>query len=254
MSVILDVLRKLDREKSSRRSAAANIALEILKPDPPRSQKRNPLYFATVGLTALAAAAITYALMGSGFLSKSPSPKPVNPPTTSQEIATTPRDPVSLPKSSLPPAKSPPAPSQRVAPDPPPLESGRDAREGISRVPPEVRTPAENKIPAISPVDKETSKSVILEKANVAPKINSEELTESTPTPPQKAPGTSVVTPPSLKISAIIWYEDPSKRFAMINDTMTHEGSVIEEVMVEEIYPNRVRFSHNGRHFEISVK
>jgi general secretion pathway protein B len=222
MSVILDVLKKLDREKSSRRSAAANIALEILKPDPPRSQKRNPLYFATVGLTALAAAAITYALMGSGLM---------NPPTTSQEIATTPRDPVSLPKSSLPPAKSPPAPSQRVAPDPPPLESGRDAREGISRVPPEVRTPAENKIPAISPVEK-----------------------EAVPAPPQKAPDTSVITPPSLKISAIIWYEDPSKRFAMINDTMTHEGSVIEEVMVEEIYPNRVRFSHNGRHFEISVK
>jgi general secretion pathway protein B len=231
MSVILDVLKKLDREKSSRRSAAANIALEILKPDPPRSQKRNPLYFATVGLTALAAAAITYALMGSGFLSKSPSPKPVNPPTTSQEIATTPKDPGSLSKSSLPPAKSPPAPSQRVAPDPPPLESGRDAREGISRVPPEVRTPAENKIPAISPVEK-----------------------EAVPAPPQKAPDTSVITPPSLKISAIIWYEDPSKRFAMINDTMTHEGSVIEEVMVEEIYPNRVRFSHNGRHFEISVK
>jgi general secretion pathway protein B len=245
MSVILDVLRKLDREKSSRRSAAANIALEILKPDPPRSKKRNPLYFATVGLTALAAAAITYALMGFGLM---------NPPTTSQEIATTPRDPGSLSKSSLPPAKSPPASSQRVAPDPPPLESGRDAREGISRVPPEVRTTAENKIPAISPVEKETSKSVILEKANVAPKINSEELAENTPTPPQKAPDTSVVTPPSLKISAIIWYEDPSKRFAMINDTMTHEGSVIEEVKVEEIYPNRVRFSHNGRHFEISVK
>jgi general secretion pathway protein B len=231
MSVILDVLKKLDREKSSRRSAAANIALEILKPDPPRSQKRNPLYFATVGLTALAAAAITYALMGSGFLSKSPSPKPVNPPTTSQEIATTPQDPGSPSKSSRPPAKSPSASSQRVAPAPPPLESGRDAREGINRVPPEVRTPAENKIPAIFPVEKEAG-----------------------PTPPQKAPDTSVITPPSLKISAIIWYEDPSKRFAMINDTMTHEGSVIEEVMVEEIYPNRVRFSHNGRHFEISVK
>lgn len=127
MSVILDVLRKLDREKSSRRrSATANIALEILKPDLPRSEKRIPLYFAAVGLTAIATAAITYALVGFGFLSKSPSPELINPPTTSQEITQAPLDSGSLSKSSLPPPKSPPVLSQQVTPAPLPLESGRD--------------------------------------------------------------------------------------------------------------------------------
>lgn len=249
MSVILDVLRKLDRDKSSRRSAAANIALEILKSDPPRSPKRNSLYFAAIGATAFATAAITYTLMGFGFLSKSTAPGSVNPPTASQEVAQVQLYSGSPSTSSLPPAKSPPVSSQKVTPAPPaldqpespapssrkvtsaplPPESSRDARD--NQAPPEVRAPAENKIPAISPGEKEAS-----------------------PTLPQQTPDKSAVILPSLKISAIIWYEDPSRRFAMINDTMTHEGSVIEDVKVEEIHPNRVRFSHNGRHFEISVK
>jgi hypothetical protein len=253
MSVILDVLRKLDRDKSSRRSAAANIALEILKPDPPRPHKRNSLYFAAVGLTMLATAAITYALMGFGFLSKPPAPAPMNPPMKSQAIAQPSPESGPLSKSSNPPAKSPPGSSQKLTSAPSPIESGRDTREGTGRVPPESRTPAENKIPAISPREKEIGKNALSETANVAPK-NSEAFIENTPTPPKQAPERAAVTLPSLKISAIIWYEDPSKRFAMINDTMTHEGSVIEEVKVEAIYPNRVRFSHNGRHFEISVK
>lgn len=253
MSVILDVLRKLDREKSSRRSSTAKIALEILKPDLPRPEKRIPLSFAAVGLTAVATAAIIYVLAEFGFLLKSPSPEPINPPTTNQEIAQAPLDSGTPPKSSPPPPKNPPALSQQVTPAPLPLESGRGTQDEISRVPPKTRTPAQNKTPGIFPGEKETSNKVILEKANVARK-KKEKIIADTPTPPQQAPDGSAITPPSLKISAIIWYDDPSKRFAMINDKMTHEGSVVEGVKVEEIYPNRVRFSHNGRPFVISVK
>ncbi len=60
MSVILDALKKLDREKSFRKSMTANIAVEILRPDLPRLGKRFPHYFATIFLTAMAAAVITY--------------------------------------------------------------------------------------------------------------------------------------------------------------------------------------------------
>jgi len=71
MSVILDALRKLDREKSSRRSGTANIAVEILKPDQSRPRKKNAQYVAAVSLTAIAAAAITYALTsGPGSMQK----------------------------------------------------------------------------------------------------------------------------------------------------------------------------------------
>jgi general secretion pathway protein B len=253
MSVILDVLRKLDREKSSRRSATAHIALEILKPDPPRSEKRIPLYFAAVGLTAIATAAITYAVLGFGVLSKSPSPELINPPTTSQEIAHTPLNSGSLPKSSLPPPKSPPVLNQEVTLGPLPLESGRDARDEIGRVPPKIRTLAESKTPATFPDEKKASKNDIFKKTDVTPKIT-EAFVENTPAPPQQVPDPSAITPPSLKISAIVWYDEPFKRFAIINGKISHEGSVIEGVKVEEIYSNRVRFSHNGRSFVISVK
>lgn len=252
MSVILDVLRKLDRDKSSRRSAAANIALDILKPDPPRSEKRTPLYFALIGPTALATAAITYALTGYGLLTKSPSPQPKNPPAASQAITPAPQDSGSPSKSSLPPAKRPPGLSRKMAPAPLPPAPSSDTRGDISRVPPEIPTPADDKTAAISHGDKEAKKSALPEKADTPP--NSEELIKNTPAPPQRPPDKSAMAPPSMKISAIIWYADPSKRFAMINDKITYEGSVIEAAKVEEIYPDRVRFSHNGRPFEISVK
>jgi hypothetical protein len=40
----------------------------------------------------------------------------------------------------------------------------------------------------------------------------------------------------------------------MINGLIATEGSIIEGMKVEEIYPNRVRFLHNGQHLEISIK
>jgi general secretion pathway protein B len=224
MSVILDALKKLDREKSFRRNGTANIAVEILRPDLPHSGKRIPLYFVIITLTAVAAAAITYAVVDLGFLSKSSPPAPMNPP----------------------------APSQQVAPAPLSHEPVHDARDEINRVPPKIQDPVEGKKPAESqnlatPLgQKEASQNVILEKATVAPEI--------TKKPTEQTPDGSATAPPSLKLSAIVWYEEPSKRFAMINGVIITEGSVIEGVKVEEIYPNRVRFSHNGRPFEISIK
>jgi general secretion pathway protein B len=216
MSLILDALKKLDREKSSRRNGTANIAVEILRDDLPRPGKRIPVYFVAVSLTAVATAAITYAVMMEfGFLSKSSPPAPVNPP----------------------------APSQQVAPLPPSHEPVRDTRDEISRVPPKIQNHAESKTPATSLDEKEASQNVILEKANVAPG-DTNKITEHTP-------NGSATTPPPLTLSGIVWSEEPSKRIAVINGTITNEGSVIEGVKVEEIYPNRVRFSHNGRPFEI---
>ena len=54
MSVILDALRKLDREKSSRRKGTANIAVEILRPDLTHRGRRIPLYIVTVAVAAIA--------------------------------------------------------------------------------------------------------------------------------------------------------------------------------------------------------
>ena len=253
MSIILDALKKLDREKTSRRNAAANIAIEILRPDLPRLGKRNPLYFAAISLTVVATAAITYAVIVEfGFLSKSSVPAPMNPPAKSQQAAPAPLDSDSLLKSSPPVSVNPPVPSQQVAPTPFSHEPVRDTRDEISRVPPKIQSPSESKSPNTLPAEKKVDQKVIPEEAALAPE-KTKAPTEQTPTPAQQTPKEFSTTSPLLKLSAIVWYEEPSKRFAMINGLIVTEGSVVEGVKVEEIYPNRVRFSQNGRQFEISM-
>jgi hypothetical protein len=252
MSLILDALRKLDREKSSRRTGTAHIAVDILRPDLPRPGKRIPLYVTAVFFTAVATAVITYAVMVEvGFLSKSSPPATVRPFAPSQKV--TPAAPeFRLQSKSSPPAPmNHPAPSQKVAPSPPSREPVRDAREKLSKIPEKIQAPAESKIPvesktsAPSLAEEKTSHHVITEETSVAP-VNIKKPTEHPPSGP-------ATTPPSLRLSGIVWYEEPSRRLAVINGTIATEGSLIEGVKVVEISPTRVRLSYNGQLFEISI-
>jgi general secretion pathway protein B len=224
MSVILDALKKLEREKSSRRSGTANIAVEILRPDLPRPGKRVSRYVAIAFLTAIAAAAITYGVMvKGGFLSKS-SPLP---------------------------AMNPPAPNQQAAPVPNPSEPARDTRDEISPVPPKIQSSVTSKRPAAASVENKRDEKTLNQ--NVSPR-EADIAVEKTKMPPEHTPKGSASASPSLNISAIIWYEEPSKRFAMINGLIVTEGAFVEGMKVEEIFPDRVRFLHNSQHLEISIK
>jgi len=274
MSLILDALKKLDREKSFLRNRPANIAVEILRPDLPRPARRTRLYLAVLFLTAVGTAAITYALMvGFGSVSKSSPPVPVNPPapppgqqiaaappeakslsksspsvpeitsTPKQQVGPAPPEASSLSKPSPPAPVNPPAPppSQQVAPAPLFREPAGDAREEISPVPPSPKI----KDPETSPGEKKENQNVVLEGKGIAP--------ETARKPTGDAQPRSATTPPSLKLTAIVWYEEPSRRFAFINGMVTYEGGVIEGVKVVEIFPDRVRFLHNSQQFEIPL-
>jgi general secretion pathway protein B len=224
MSVILDALKKLDREKSSRRSGTADIALEILSPDLLRPGKRIPLYVAIALLTSIATAAVTYTVMvKSGFLSKSPPPAAMNPPALNQQ----------------------------VAPVPIPSEPARDTRYQRSPVPPKIQSPVKSKRPAAASVENKGDEKKLNQ--NVSPR-EADIAVEKTKMSPEHTPKGSATASPSLNISAIVWYEEPSKRFAMINGLIVTEGAFVEGMKVEEIYPDRVRFLHNGQHLEISIK
>ena len=218
MSLILEALKKLDREKSSRWTRTANIAVEILRPDLPHPGKRIPLYFVAISLTAVAAAVITYAVVTQfGFPSK-PSP---------------------------PASVYAPAPTQQVVPSSPSRETIRDARDEVSRVPPKVQDQARSKSPVAPLSEKKESPKVISEEADVTP--------ADIKKPVERTPDGSVPTPPSLTVSGIIWSEEPSKRFAVINGTVATEGSVIYGVKVMEIHPTHVLLSNKGQSFEISL-
>jgi hypothetical protein len=257
MSVILEALKKLDREKSSRRDGSVNIAVEILRPDLPHSGKRIRFYFATIALTVVVTLAITYAVMVEfGFLSKSSPPISLNSPSPSQQVATTFPDALSTLKPLPPEPVHPIVPSQPVTPSPLSRESIRENRGEISQGTPIIQAPVESKTPteikpsvtspsATSMDEKKADQNVIPEKTVVAPEI--------TKKPVEPIPNGTSATPPPIKISAIVWYQDPTIRFAMINGIKATEGSVIEGVKVVEINPTSVRFFYNNQYFEISL-
>ncbi len=273
MSVILDALRKLDREKSPRRKVPANIAVEILKSDStrPRNGKRIPLYIVVVGVAAVAVAAVTYGVM-SGFKSMPKSSPPATKTATaaSQQVAPIPREAKVPSKVSLPAAANPPVAGKQV---PASLEHRparapvHDAEEEVSRVPARVQSPAERKshadvkIPTEKkepadvkiPVESKIPSAPVVDKKQTQDVIAPKEADTNPKKTPEPAPSVSAANPASLKVSAIVWYEDPSRRFAMINGVMAREGSSVEGVKVVEINPTSVRLLHNGEYFEISM-
>ena len=219
MSVILDALRRLDREKSSRRGGTANIAVEMLRPDDQSGpRKKIALYAIPVCLTAIAAAGVTYVLMS---------------------------EPVPLPRPLPPVPVSHPAPVEESAPAPASREPVRKDQEEISRLSQKIESPVGSKPTETFSGEKKVERNVISEETDSTHGSTKKAL-EHTQTGP-------AVALPSLAISAIVWYEDPAKRFAMINGMISTEGSLVEGVKVEEINPTSVRFSHNGQYFEIPI-
>jgi general secretion pathway protein B len=237
MSLILDALRKLDREKSSRRDRTVNIAAEILRPDVPRPQKRMWIYFCAIFLTAAATAAITYAV-----ISNTPPPSGITPSVPSVQVP-----PVSLSDErvrdagdeiSRAPAKMQPAVKSKK-----PVESKKPAE--IKRPAESKKEPAEVKTPPLSPGEGKTSPEVISKEAPVVP--------GDIRKPAEQTPRRPAVTPASLKLSGIVWSEDRSKRLAVINGMVTTEGYIFEGVKVVEIYPDHVLLLLNDQPFELSL-
>ena len=217
MSLILDALKKLDREKSSHRDGTANIAVEILRADPPRQGKKILRYFAAVFITAVATACITYAVIaGFGIMSKSSPPVTLSPP-----------------------------PGQQAATALPPRETVSNSTDGISRAPAKIQSNAESKKSAITPTGKKAGRDISTKERDVV----LEKIKKSA----EPTPRVSVAPQPPLKLSGIIWQEEPGERRAMINGRIATEGSIIEGVKIVEIHPTRVRFLHNGRYFEITL-
>ncbi|MBM4339406.1 MAG: hypothetical protein FJ110_07660 [Deltaproteobacteria bacterium] len=261
MSVILDVLKKLDREKPSRKEQPPNIATEILSADLPRPKRRIPLNVIIVSLTAVVTAGITYVLVKeSGLLTKpSPTVQP-GPSGTSRQAKPAPVE-VNVKKKSSPPLPVGPAePVQKVAPTPSLRESVRETKEDAPKVVPKTevapekkaievpKPPVESKPISAPPEEKKTSPS-----QNVTPAKKEIAPVE----PPKKIPETPVVEPakkpPSLTLSAIVWYEDSSMRFAIVNGLKATEGSLVEGAKVVEINRTSVRFLHNQQYFEVSI-
>ena len=302
MSIILDALKKLDRESAGRRDGPPNIDTEILRPGPPPRGKRTPVYFATIFLTAVAATAITYGVVvWFGFPSKSgppasmsssapqqtispaspemssppksppsasvsspasqqqlqPAPPKANPPPKSLPPASMSTPPPKQPTEPAPPEASPQpksgppasidasAPSQQVIPDPPSQEPARASGQETSPESPKIQSPPETRAPATPQGGKKEGQNAVSEKADTATGNKGKGV--------GSIPSGSAMSPLPLRITAIGWDEDPSKRFAFVNGMMVHEGDIIDEAKIVEIYPKRIRFFQHGQYFDIRM-
>jgi general secretion pathway protein B len=59
--------------------------------------------------------------------------------------------------------------------------------------------------------------------------------------------------PPALNVTGIGWQKGNADRLAVVNGRAVSEGAVIEGARVEEIFPDRVRFSFGGKAFDVPL-
>lgn len=330
MSLILDGLRKLDRQRSYSRKGTVDLAATILKLDALPPEKKWKRYLSAISITAVVTAAVTYlAVVGLGSGSKFPSPpsekispltepssrtaqgpqpflktfplarethppaaganlpaaaepgarKKTSPPSIAAPAASRPSSgsagssgplprrtakgdsaPSAAPhrlggispsQAGGPAESSPPATEPMIGKSPPPAPGSSprqmigEAQSGKTQDQPKSEARADSNVPA-PPADE-----------NLANRAAASDKADSFPGPAKIPAGGAVSasssSPPRVKISGIVWHDDPSKRRAVINGTFTSEGSAIEGLKVVEILPTQVRFQHQGRFFEISI-
>ncbi len=223
MSSILEALKKLEDEKNARLSGTGNIAGKVVKSG--RRSGQRPGWLLPAGMTCAAAiaAAATYMLTGVYSTGRLP---------------VQPSEPAQL---SRPQAVAVPAPVQPAQ---------------TMTVPPAAPVPAPDLPPAAIRNRTVTTPSsqVVRKKAmvNVAPQRQIEEPVKEekhvNPTPPAALPDL-----PQFKVTGIGWQKDSAERLAVVNGRAVYEGAVIEGARVQEIFPDRVRFSFADRTFDVTL-
>ncbi len=214
MSSILEALKKLEDEKSAHLSGAGNIAGKVVRSG--RRPKQRPVWALPAGMAIAAAVAAlaTYLLMVV-------KPAGNRPATPLPEVAPLQPRPVPAPPSGV----------ERL----PSLPMAKPEREHSHPAPP----PAARQTPAVKAVHE----------GKPVP-VNAPVTAEKPLASPTPAAG---LEPPSLNVSGIGWQKDSADRLAVVNGRAVSEGSVIAGAKVEEIFPDRVRFSFGERKFDIPL-
>jgi general secretion pathway protein B len=214
MSVILDALKKLEREKASRRNGPVDIVPEITISSKRRERTGKWKIPAMITGAVIVTAAATTLVMTSS-------------------------------RSSVGKAAPVAAANTQIVHEDPPLSA--------VPAPPAAITP-ENSSPPVSGVLRQTS----VEPARPLPRdeFSRGERMQRFPVradknvePVQSDSG----APASLVVSGIAWQDDRSDRRAVVNGSLVGEGAEIGGVSIVRIYRDKVRFSVDGRTFDVSV-
>lgn len=228
MSSILEALKKIEQEKTAHEeSSGINVSREILKRE--GNNRKMIRWFWLFGTGAmLVIISLTIALLqksapketlksGEEPIAGKTAPPPL-------EIPAQPAAPATAEKVSKP-ISAPVTPAERVQ-----LKSSQ-------QYPVENReNPLKNEKAALPAAPLEAG-----EPAKTAVEIK--------PAPGQQTSGNR----PALTLSGIAWNKDSADRLAIINGQPAATGANIKGVIVEEILPDRVKLSHEGRVFELLI-
>ncbi len=216
MSLILDALKKLDREKAAKRRGTVEITSGILLQE--GSRRRRIIVPATAVLfTAVAAVAATYYWAGM------PSVMPV-------AVKTVPTV---------------PAPVVPVTPSPQPFPPAAK-QEPVAESKPAPTEPEKQQIASPRPPAAEASKPVERSRARTPATMEPARAQE-------KSADVSPADKSKFKVSGIVWQEERPARRAFVNDVPVREGDTVQGARVVEIHTDRVRFSKDGKFFDIRL-
>ncbi|SNB46102.1 general secretion pathway protein GspB [Geobacter sp. DSM 9736] len=230
MSSILKALKKLEQEKSTRKPHMPDLAGAVLKGERPAGPRRWLIPVA-MSMVAVAAAAVTYFVMKH-------IPAPLTQPATIAvavpSAAPSPEAAGVLHAVPAPPDKSlavPPLPakSEKVPP--------RAAKATTHLVTDSLKTGLKPAAP--EPFATRPREGVTMQEPA---------QTISVAATPQKSDDS-----PSIRISGIAWQKDSSSRYAVVNGRAVGEGAIVEGAKVEEILPDKVRFSSGSGTFEVHL-
>lgn len=217
MSLILDALKKLDRERNAGSAGKRDITGEILKAgDPPRRSGLLPLMLA-LGVTASVAALVTFLVIG-GSGPRTGDEPPTSAAAPARQAATTP--PPSVPAA----VANKPAPPRVASPGIPP-----DAASLARQQPGTAKGNGETSAGGRTPGRDET-----------AGKLSAR-------------PEAGTASRPAVKISGIVWQEEPSERKAMINGKVARIGDTVDGMRILEINPSHVKLSFDGKSFKAGM-
>ena len=226
MSTILRALKKLEHDKASRKPGPAEMDLEFLDSAPPAPRRSLLKRVLMVFLLVACGSVATYLIMAP---TEKTSPPAQSPATRARQIALKPV--TSASQATVPLANRSSAAAQRTV-------SATPAQAEHRTPPPPLTAKPLQAIPKAPPVL----------------------LSKTTPIMKQLSPQTAKTSKPSLEKTPLpsltvngLALSDGEKRKAIVNGMSVSVGSVIEGARVEEILENRVRFSHGGKTFEISV-
>jgi general secretion pathway protein B len=219
MSSILEALKKLEDEKAARRGGLGNIAGKVTASG--RRARQKPAWLVPAAMAAIAIAAVlgTYTAMG-GF-----SPR---------------RGATVLLANPAPPAPNPAIPPLRAA-------SPDDASSAASRT--ELAAPARRgATPGVSAaaIQASIAPAAAGNRSSPLPQPGSQ-LEKAAAPPPPSSDGQL----PALNVSGIAWQKDNASRLAVVNGASVTEGATIAGARVDEIFPDRVRFSYRNKSYEI---